>query len=369
MIEHCHAPRSSMAASHPKESNMRKSMLSFAITLPLFTALAAAQTLAVGADAPPLQIEKWVKGDPIESFAPGKIYVVEFWATWCGPCIAGMPHLSKLQAAYKDKGVTIIGTSSADRNNTLAKVEAMVADKGDVMAYTVAWDDGRKTNEAYMKASGQKGIPCAFLIDGKGKVAYIGHPAVLDIPLAGVIDGTWDAAKGDEIIAAAMQQMEDVVEAVSADATKGKVALDAFATKYPMLVPMVDQQVFPRLLKDGKSEQAYAVAGRLIDHAIADKDPMALNDVAWAIVDPDTKLAKRDLDLALKAAAQAVELSQQKDGAILDTLARVWFWKQDYHKALELQKKAVAADDRADLKPALKEYEQLVEKAKAPDVK
>ncbi len=344
---------------------MQKSILSFAVTLPLLTALAAAQTLAVGADAPPLQINKWVKGDPIESFAPGKIYVVEFWATWCGPCIASMPHLSKLQATYKEKGVTVIGTTTADKNNTLAKVEAMVADKGDGMAYTVAWDDGHKTNDAYMKAAGKNGIPCAFLIDGKGKLAFIGHPATLDIPLAGVVDGTWDAAKGDEIIAAAMKQMQDVVEAVSADAGKGKVALDAFATKYPMLVPMVDEQVFPRLLKDGKAEQAYVVAGRLVDHAIAAKDPMALNEVAWAIVDPEAKLGKRDLDLALKAANQAVELSKQKDGAILDTLARVWFWKQDFQKALELQKKAVAADDRADLQASLKEYEQLVEKAKA----
>lgn len=344
---------------------MRMSLRSFAITFPLLTALAAAQTLTVGADAPPLRIEKWVKGAPVESFEPGKIYVIEFWATWCGPCIAGMPHLSKLQAAYKDKGVTILGVSSADRRNTLAKVEQMVADKGDGMGYTVAWDTERQTNEAYMKAAGQNGIPCCFLIDQKGKIAYIGHPSVLDIPLAGVVAGNWDATKGDETIAAARKQMQDVVEAVSADADKGKVALDAFASKYPMLVPMIDEQVFPRLLKSGKTEQAYVVAGRLVDHAIAQKDPMALNEVAWAIVDPEAKLGQRDLDLALKAADKAVELSNQKDGAILDTLARVWFWKGDYQKAVELQQKACAADKRPDIQASLKEYEGLLEKAKA----
>src|SRR5213078_3372942 len=120
-----------------------------------------ARKLSVGDRAPELHIAKWVKGEPITGYEKGRVYVVEFWATWCGPCIASMPHLSALQKEYKGKA-TFIGVTSVDKHgNTLEKVEKMVADKGETMGYTVAWDNDRATNEAFMEASGQGGIPCS----------------------------------------------------------------------------------------------------------------------------------------------------------------------------------------------------------------
>ena len=61
-------------------------------------------SLKVGDPAPALKVTNWLQGDAVETFELGKVYVVEFWATWCGAPIRYMPHLAELQARYKDRG-------------------------------------------------------------------------------------------------------------------------------------------------------------------------------------------------------------------------------------------------------------------------
>ena len=127
---------------------------------------AAAQEgkLKVGDPAPPLAVSTWLRGAEIKGFEPGHVYVVEFWATWCGPCIQIMPHMGDLQDEYREKGVTFIGFAS-EANDKEAKVNAFVAMHGPKLGYTFAFDSGSETHTAYMKASGQNGIPCSFVVD------------------------------------------------------------------------------------------------------------------------------------------------------------------------------------------------------------
>ena len=63
----------------------------------------AEASLKVGDPAPALKATKWLQGTEVKSFEKGQVYVVEFWATWCGPCIVMMPHMSDLQQEYKGK--------------------------------------------------------------------------------------------------------------------------------------------------------------------------------------------------------------------------------------------------------------------------
>ena len=56
-----------------------------------------------GDPAPPIRASAWIRGKPIESFADGRVYVVDLWATWCGPCLSAMPLLRKYQDRYPDK--------------------------------------------------------------------------------------------------------------------------------------------------------------------------------------------------------------------------------------------------------------------------
>ena len=81
----------------------------FAMLAGTTLSFAASATLKVGDTAPKLQTGKWVQGSPVKDFEKGKAYIVEFWATWCGPCRESIPHLNETYKKYKDKGLTVIG--------------------------------------------------------------------------------------------------------------------------------------------------------------------------------------------------------------------------------------------------------------------
>lgn len=123
--------------------------------------------------APSLQISHWIKGEPVNLAAlrGQKAVVVEFWATWCGPCRASIPHLTELQRQYKDSAV-FVGIAE----ETLNEVKPFVEKLGDQMDYTVAIDDAGKTAAAYMDANKIDYIPYAFLIDKSGKLVFHSHP-------------------------------------------------------------------------------------------------------------------------------------------------------------------------------------------------
>src|SRR5947209_897878 len=91
--------------------------------------------LKVGDAAPPLTVTKWLSGAEVKSFEPGKVYVVEFWATWCGPCVVMMPHLGDIQEELGPKGVTVIGFTAKDDGNTPERVAAFVGKRGDKLGY------------------------------------------------------------------------------------------------------------------------------------------------------------------------------------------------------------------------------------------
>src|SRR5262245_40142008 len=107
---------------------------------------APAPALKIGDPAPPLAVMSWIKGSPVLKFEPGRVYVVEFWATWCVPCKEIMPHLSALQKKHAGR-LTVIGMNVRETERgeaTQAAVEKFVQKQGPAMEYTVAMDDPAK---------------------------------------------------------------------------------------------------------------------------------------------------------------------------------------------------------------------------------
>ncbi|MEZ7893084.1 MAG: TlpA disulfide reductase family protein [Candidatus Wallbacteria bacterium] len=94
----------------------------------------------------------------------GKITVLEFWATWCPPCRASIPHLIELYNQYKDKGVNFISLTAEEKSVVEPFAKEMK------MPYTIGF--GSNTSKDY----NVKGIPTAFIIGADGKIAWEGHP-------------------------------------------------------------------------------------------------------------------------------------------------------------------------------------------------
>jgi thiol-disulfide isomerase/thioredoxin len=180
--------------------NFKLLLLSFLIGCTVKTKSKQSTSLNIGDVAPDLRVSEWIKGTPIQKFEKGKVYVLEFWATWCRPCLAGMPHLSALARKYKDKVNVIaidIYESQLKPKKSPAQVRAFVDSIGNQMEFSVAIEDSNFTVKDWIKNAEEKnsGIPRTFVIDGNGRLAWIGYPSKLDDVLSQIVNNTWDVEK------------------------------------------------------------------------------------------------------------------------------------------------------------------------------
>jgi thiol-disulfide isomerase/thioredoxin len=354
---------------------MKNSLLLRALTMLTGVALAvAARTadakLTVGDPAPKLQVAKWVQGDPVKEFDTNHVYIVEFWATWCGPCRASIPHLNELSKKFKDQGVIAIGQDVWDQDDGVA---AFVKKMGDQMTYRVALDDkSRETNGImavnWMKAAEQNGIPTAFVINKQGRIAWIGHPMGLDEKtleeiLADKFDIAAFAAEYERQQMAQKQDMELRIKLTKAIKNKdwdaAETTIAEMKKSEPAMGDSLDTVRFSILLGRKNYTDAYKLAESLSD--AHPKNAMLQNSLAWTIA-TQPGLEKRDLALAEKAALRANEATQDKEPAVLDTLARVQFMNGKKTEAIATEQKAVnaAADDgqKRALEKILADYQQ-----------
>ncbi|MDF1808662.1 MAG: TlpA disulfide reductase family protein [Phycisphaerales bacterium] len=304
-------------------------------TLEDFVGKAKLPELFIGSKAPELQIAKYIKGDSVDGFEKDQVYVVEFWATWCGPCIAAFPHLSELQAEHGEK-VQFIGVNVwegvEDQAERIEKVEGFVADQGDRMSYTVAVENGSMMADNWMKPAAQNGIPAAFIVDGTGHVAWIGHPSSIDEPLADIVAGNFDPST-------AVQDAKDEM-----------LLMSAFT-------------MFRESVQTGKNlSDARQIANIMIDQHFTEQ-PSGLNAIAWMLLTSESEnIGKEDYKVAHRAIAIACEKTKWEDWSLLDTYALAAFKTGNKAEAIKWQKKAIkltpANNDAAkkDLEGRLAEY-------------
>lgn len=190
----------------------------------------------------------WIQGEAPKSFEPGKIYIFECWATWCGPCVAAIPHVNGLYKKFHEKGLNVYGMNVWEDGQE--KVEKFVKAKGDGMSYPVAYTGkGSAFENDWLKAANVRGIPHAFIVKD-GKLLFTTHPArlseeLIEALLAGgdsaqkALDGLNASTAAQDKTRSTMMEFQKASMANDAETMAAKIAeLEKADPKSAYLAPM-----------------------------------------------------------------------------------------------------------------------------------
>ena len=331
------------------------------------TVAIATETLLVGSLAPKLNVEHWVqhgegKLPKITNFEPGKAYVVEFWATTCGPCVQSMPHLAELQTKYADKGLQIVSISSEPLDVVTSFLENELADAsgqkkkiGDITkAYSLTTDPDGSSEKDYMLASNQDGIPCAFIVGKDAKIEWMGHPMDMDNILESVLQDKWDRKKYIE----EQKLIEEIQKSVGGLAKRKKYA-EAVAAIDGYIAKVSDRRIQFGLYKSKIDLQIRSSAGATAItksyqelFATCVDEPLFVQDVAWSAYENfvEGRIENKEL---IRMAIEAVEKAlPQVEGStkanLFDTIGRLYSAIGETEPAIKAQSQAVQLSDGSD---------------------
>ena len=350
-----------------------------ALLLLLLSATLSAAGLKVGDPAPATRPETMLQGEAVKDFQKGEVYVFECWASWCGPCIAAIPHLNELHKQMGKKGVVITGVNVWESERDAASAQRakdFLKSQGDKMSYRVALG-GKAFIKDWLEAAEVNGIPHAFVV-ADGKIAWAGHPAQLTAEMLGdILTGTPLAAAppvadkipqrrlskpavpagtapNDPEMAAAQAKLDALSEAMRArDWDAAEKALPAAAGVLPKqegqeLRDSIEAQIG---LARGDPAKFYAQLQKVADEEF--DDPEALNEIAWRLLTMKAFAQKPNLVLAEKCAVQSVKLTREEHPDKLDTLARLRWLQGKKEEAIRLQIKSVDKAEAGPMREAL----------------
>ncbi len=350
-----------------------------ALLLLLLSATLSAAGLKVGDPAPATRPATMLQGAAVKDFKKGEVYVFECWASWCGPCIAAIPHLNELHKQMGKKGVVITGVNVWESERDAASAQRakdFLQAQGSKMSYRVALG-GKAFIKDWLEAAEVNGIPHAFVV-AEGKIAWTGHPAQLTAEMLGdILTGTPLAAAApiaekipqrrlskpavpagtapnDPEMAAAQAKLDALSEAMRArDWDAAEKALPAAAGVLPKpegqeLRDSIEAQIG---LARGKPAKFYAQLQKLADEEF--DDPEALNEIAWRLLTMKAFAQNPNLALAEKCAVQSVKLTKEEHPDKLDTLARLRWLQGKKEEAIRLQIKSVDKAEPGEMKAAL----------------
>jgi len=321
----------------------------------------APKLLGIGDAAPKLEVGEWIRGEGVKEFAKGRVYVVEFGATWCPPCKASIPHLTELQGKHKDK-LTVVGVhvwegrGGETQDALVKKVKTYVETFEPAIGYTVAMDTASQTMASgWLGAAGLNSIPHAFIVmpaesGTGGQIAWIGNPLSpqFDEMIQKAVDGNLDVkveAKRAADEAAMMERYGATMRAAQKLEGEGKVP-EAIAVIETHLKTETEKNVRGalarykfNLLATTDEPAAYAMVKGLAEGEMKDSEEV-LSLFCDTIASADN-LKTPDYKLAVKLGEQANQISEGKKAEVLHRLAGAYFKDGQVEKAISTQEAAI----------------------------
>lgn len=275
-------------------------------------AMAAAASLNPGDAVKPDAIgaATFIQGEAPKEWEKDKVYILECWATWCGPCVQMIPHMNELYTELKGQGLRVIGMNVMEDDK--AKVEAFVKGKGEGMSYPIAFvgKDG-PFNDEWLKPAGVNGIPHAFVVKN-GKLLLAIHPSALTKELVGDLIAGGDkeatALKQFTEAAAAKEKIQgfmmDTIRPLmqNKEFDKASAAVKTFITENPSLDDMTKAGLTLQIGLSGLADKGDVDGAlKLVDETVA----------AY----PDTMIAKQADEIKAQVKQQIETMSKAKNEA------------------------------------------------------
>lgn len=291
-------------------------------------------SLVTGDPAPPLVAAEWLRGSPVSAYEPGTVYVIDFWSSWCGPCLASLPLLDDLAARYAGR-VVAVAMTRIEENNSPADIRRTTRELFPTDSpVRVAIDSMDASTHAFRTAVRDAAVSRTFIVDQQGRLAWWGHPVDAAPIVDAVLAERWDldAARRADLEAAQQRAYSNRLVQQYIDATnKGDkaAALDAATGVCSVPVDLTDGMSPPwwawparvgLLVRLDRHAEAQAVAREAMDLPGIKNEPVALSELVSAL-DPGGNADSAATNLRVEIARRAMELV---DAAEARTPANSW---------------------------------------------
>ena len=353
--------------------NTASRLLIVAICLGLSASIASGAP-QIGDKAPAVKIAKWMTNTP-PAVPGGKdsdkhVYLVEFWATRCGPCKRSIPHLAELHNRYLKDGLIVIGVT----NEGPAEVEKFfknnAKNKTMQMPYFVGCDDNMATSNAWTKDL--EGIPHAFVVDKTGTVLWQGNPLgdtpAMDAAIERTLSGKYGVQHAKEAEGVSKKYRELIEQLQQSYASGDKDAQFKILDQMNILRPNEIQPYLVRrhLLVENQQRDKIGPWDIRMESAAQDSAIRLMEIVGFML---SQEPENRNAELLHRCAVRACSLTKDADEDALSMLASAQCELGMIDAAIATQKKALAlttGDDAERCKRVLAYYETAKKIATSP---